>query len=122
VQLAIALPELLKVMSVMAEPIIATWSNNASFSLTVNAQDPIISKLNRFTEVNVSSAYNDNDGYQNVSNHSAGATVQLAIALPELLKVMSVMAEPIIATWSAPAAFARLGGIVLPSEYQDLFN
>jgi hypothetical protein len=38
---------------------------------------------------------------------SAGATVQLAIVLPELLKVMSVMAEPIIATWSAPAAFAR---------------
>jgi ABC-type methionine transport system permease subunit len=33
---------------------------------------------------------------------SAGATVQLAIVLPELLKVMSVMAEPIIATWSAP--------------------
>jgi hypothetical protein len=33
-------------------------ANNASFSLTVNAQDPIISKLNRFTEVNVSSAYN----------------------------------------------------------------
>jgi hypothetical protein len=84
VQLAIVLPEL------------------------VNAQDPIISKLNRFTEVNVSSAYNDNDGYQNVSNHpnydafatiqavvlsilkpagSAGATVQLAIVLPELLKV-----------------------------------
>jgi hypothetical protein len=29
-------------------------ANNASFSLTVNAQDPIISKLNRFTEVNVS--------------------------------------------------------------------
>jgi hypothetical protein len=47
---------------------------------------------------------------------SAGATVQLAIVLPELLKVMSVMAEPIIATWSAPAAFARLGGIVLPSD------
>jgi hypothetical protein len=47
---------------------------------------------------------------------SAGATVQLAIVLPELLKVMSVMVEPIIATWSAPAAFARLGGIVLPSD------
>jgi hypothetical protein len=46
----------------------------------------------------------------------AGATVQLAIVLPELLKVMSVMVEPIIATWSAPAAFARLGGIVLPSD------
>jgi hypothetical protein len=79
--------------------------------------------------VDVSSAYNDNDGYQNASNHpnydafatlvgvpltvqvvlsilkpagSAGATVQLAIVLPELLKVMSVMVEPIIATWSAP--------------------
>jgi hypothetical protein len=34
-----------------------------------------------------------------------------------LLKVMSVMVEPIIATWSAPAAFARLGGIVLPYYY-----
>jgi hypothetical protein len=34
-------------------------------------------------------------------------TVQLAIAPPELLKVMLVMAEPIVATWSV--AFARLG-------------
>jgi hypothetical protein len=90
VQLAIVLPELLKVMSVMVEPIIATWSapaafarlggivlnaDNASFSLTVNAQDPIISKLNRFTEVDVSSAYNDNDGYQNVSNSGKGIVV-----------------------------------------------
>jgi hypothetical protein len=31
---------------------------------------------------------------------NVGATVQLAIAPPELLKVMSVMAEPIIATQS----------------------
>jgi hypothetical protein len=38
---------------------------------------------------------------------NVGATVQLAIAPPELLKVMSVMAEPIIATWSA--TFAILG-------------
>jgi hypothetical protein len=32
------------------------------------------------------------------------------------MEQLSVMAEPIIATWSAPAAFARLGGIVLPSD------
>jgi hypothetical protein len=38
---------------------------------------------------------------------SVGATVQLEIAPPELLKVMSVMAEPIVTTWSA--AFERLG-------------
>jgi hypothetical protein len=36
-------------------------------------------------------------------------TVQLAIAPPELLKVMLVMAKPIIAIWSAPVAFVRLG-------------
>jgi hypothetical protein len=40
---------------------------------------------------------------------SVGATVQLAIAPPELLKVMFVMVEPIKAIWSAPAVFARLG-------------
>jgi hypothetical protein len=39
---------------------------------------------------------------------SAGVTVQLAIAPPELLKVMSVMTESIITIWSAPVAFARL--------------
>jgi hypothetical protein len=32
-----------------------------------------------------------------------GATVQLAIAPSELLKVMFVMVEPIIAIWSTPA-------------------
>jgi hypothetical protein len=45
----------------------------------VNVQDPTISKLNRFTEVDVSSAYNDNDGYYNASNHPnfyAFATLQ----------------------------------------------
>jgi hypothetical protein len=36
---------------------------------------------------------------------SVGVAVQLAIAPPELLKVMLVMAEPIVATWSV--AFAR---------------
>jgi hypothetical protein len=35
---------------------------------------------------------------------NVGATVQLAIAPPELLKVMSVMTEPVIAIWST--AFA----------------
>jgi hypothetical protein len=40
---------------------------------------------------------------------SVGVTVQLAIAPPELLKVMLVMAKPIIAIWSAPVAFVRLG-------------
>jgi hypothetical protein len=41
-------------------------TDNAIFSLTVNAQP---SKLNRFTEVDVSSANNDNGGYYNASNH-----------------------------------------------------
>jgi hypothetical protein len=36
----------------------------------VNVQDPTISKLNRFTEVDVSSAYNDNDGYYNVNRNN----------------------------------------------------
>ncbi len=45
---------------------------------------------------------------------SAGVTVQLAIAPPELLKVMSVMTESIITIWSAPVAFARLGAGVVP--------
>jgi hypothetical protein len=75
-------------------------ANNASFSLTVNAQGPIISKLNRFTEVNVSSVGVPLTVQVVLSilkpAGSAGATVQLAIVLPELLKVMSVMAEPII--------------------------
>jgi hypothetical protein len=44
-------------------------TGSAIVSLTVNVQDPTISKLNRFTEVDVSSAYNDNDGYYNASNH-----------------------------------------------------
>jgi hypothetical protein len=35
--------------------------------------------------------------------------VQLTIAPPELLKVMSVMAESVVAIWSAPVAFVRLG-------------
>ncbi|VVM18718.1 hypothetical protein BSPWISOXPB_1359 [uncultured Gammaproteobacteria bacterium] len=43
---------------------------------------------------------------------SVGAIVQLAIAPPELLKVMSVMAEPITATWFIP--FARLGASAVP--------
>jgi hypothetical protein len=48
---------------------------------------------------------------------SAGATVQLEIAPPKLLKVIFVMAKSIIATWSAPAVFARLGaGVVPPSD------
>jgi hypothetical protein len=54
-------------------------TGSASFSLTVNVQDPTISKLNRFTEVDVSSAYNDNDGYYNASNYPnfyAFATLQ----------------------------------------------
>jgi hypothetical protein len=41
-------------------------------------------------------------------------TVQLAIAPPELLKVMFLIAEPIIASWFTPAAFARLGASVVP--------
>jgi hypothetical protein len=45
---------------------------------------------------------------------SAGATVQLAIAPPELLKVIFLIAEPIIASWFTPAAFARLGASVVP--------
>jgi hypothetical protein len=43
---------------------------------------------------------------------SVGAIVQLAIAPPELLKVMSVMVEPITATWFIP--FARLGASAVP--------
>jgi hypothetical protein len=41
------------------------------FSLTVNAQTPATSnsRLSRFTEVDVSSANNDNDGYYNASNY-----------------------------------------------------
>jgi hypothetical protein len=38
---------------------------------------------------------------------SVGATVQLTIAPPELLKVMSVMAESVVAIWSAPVAFVK---------------
>jgi hypothetical protein len=38
---------------------------------------------------------------------SVGAAVQLVIAPPELLKVMSLIAEPIVAIWST--AFAILG-------------
>jgi hypothetical protein len=45
---------------------------------------------------------------------SAGATVQLTIAPPKLLKVMFVMAKSIIATWSAPAVFTRLGAGAVP--------
>jgi hypothetical protein len=43
---------------------------------------------------------------------SVGVTVQLAIAPPELLKVMLVMAKPIIAIWSAPVAFV----LILPLQ------
>jgi hypothetical protein len=38
-------------------------------SVLVNVQGPAISKLNRFTEVDFSSANNDNGGYYNASNH-----------------------------------------------------
>jgi hypothetical protein len=53
---------------------------------------------------------------------SAGATVQLAIVLPELLKVMSVMVEPIIATWSAPAMDIRMRQITPTTMPLPLFK
>jgi hypothetical protein len=58
---------------------------------------------------------------------SVGATVQLAIAPPELLKVMSLIAEPIVAIWST--AFAILGaagftvkGKIIMSIFEALFT
>jgi hypothetical protein len=53
-------------------------TDNAIFSLTVNAQP---SKLNRFTEVDVSSANNDNGGYYNASNHPNSNAFALGIAI-----------------------------------------
>ncbi|SSC09788.1 hypothetical protein BPUTEOSOX_643 [thiotrophic endosymbiont of Bathymodiolus puteoserpentis (Logatchev)] len=128
VQLAIAPPELLKVMSVMAEPIIATWSATfailgagvftvkdklalpvlplASFAVTVYT-------LRALTSVGVPLMVQVALSILKPAG-SAGVTVQLAIAPPELLKVMSVMTESIITIWSAPVAFARLGAGVVP--------
>ncbi|SSC09784.1 hypothetical protein BPUTEOSOX_639 [thiotrophic endosymbiont of Bathymodiolus puteoserpentis (Logatchev)] len=49
---------------------------------------------------------------------SVGATVQLVIAPPELLKVMLVMAEPIIAIWFVFTAVVSLGASVMPPAYE----
>jgi alpha-tubulin suppressor-like RCC1 family protein len=66
----------LSVYTVTAKNATYDKEDSASFSLTVNAPT---SKLNRFTEVDVSSANNDSGGYYNASNvpnHNAFATLQ----------------------------------------------
>jgi hypothetical protein len=116
-------------MLVMAEPIVATWSvafarlgastftvkeklalpvlSLASFAVTVYMLRALI-LVGVPLMVQVALSILKPVG-------SAGATAQLAIAPPELLKVMFLIAEPIIASWFTPAAFARLGASVVPS-------
>jgi uncharacterized membrane protein YvlD (DUF360 family) len=62
-------------------------SVGAVFSLTVNAPAPNLTNATGADQI---------------------AIISFAIT-NILLKVMSVMAKPIIAIWSAPVAFARLG-------------
>jgi uncharacterized membrane protein (DUF2068 family) len=63
-------------------------TGSASFSLTVNVLAPNLA---------------------NATDQVATIGLQLTIAPPELLKVMSVMAESVVAIWSAPVVFVRLG-------------
>jgi hypothetical protein len=84
-------------------------TGSAIVSLTVNVQDPTISKLNRFTEVDVSSAYNDNDGYYNASNHPnfyAFATLQddgSITAVPPEPEIPHALIDPSVSLMAAKA-------------------
>ena len=74
-------------------------TGNTSFSLMVNVQGSVISKLNRFTEVDFSSANNDNGGYYNASNH------------PNFNAFATLQADGSITAWGASSS----GGIGAPS-------
>ncbi|VVH55635.1 hypothetical protein BSPCLSOX_2235 [uncultured Gammaproteobacteria bacterium] len=133
VQLAIAPPELLKVMLVMAEPIVATWSvafarlGASTFTVKEKLALPVLSlasfavtvyMLRALILVGVPLMVQVALSILKPAG-SVGATVQLAIAPAELPKVMSVMARPTIAIWFAPATFVILGAGIMPPEFES---